>query len=148
MLGGVVHGCIAMLGYIGDTAVGTHPAHQPGFGADAFRVHRAIEMRRHRVSKPHFSHINFVAIAISFFSGTSIRAGGGVEEFGAAGPCPASTSARTAPNFRGPVKLSNSALLTTLTLDSAIASPAKAGFSMIPNHGYRTPAAIGIPSTL
>src|ERR1039457_5920884 len=100
------------------------------------------------VSKPHFSHFNFVAIAISFFSGTSIRAGGGVEEFGAAGPCPASTSARTAPNFRGPVTLSNSAVLTTLTPDSTIARPAKAGFSMIPNHGYRTPAAIGIPSTL
>src|SRR5208282_5661695 len=100
------------------------------------------------VSKPHFSHFNFVAIAISFFSGTSLRACGGVEELGGAAPGTASISARTARNFRGPVKLSSSALLTTLTLDSAIASPARAGFSMIPNHGYKTPAAIGIPSAL
>ncbi len=100
------------------------------------------------VSKPHLSHFNFVAVAVAFFSEVSIRARGGVEELVAAGPGPASISARTALNFRGPVKLSSSALLTTLTLDSAIASPAKAGFSMIPNHGYRAPAAIGIPSTL
>src|ERR1700691_1922382 len=98
-------------------------------------------------SAPHFSHFNFVATAVSPFSVVSFRAGGGVEQIGGA-PCPASTSVRTAANFRGPVRLSISALLTTLTLDSAIASPASAGFSMIPNEGYKTPAAIGIPRTL
>src|ERR1700722_10087424 len=99
------------------------------------------------ISAPHFSHFSFVATAISLSRLVLLCAFGGVEEFGGA-PCSTSISACIDASFRGPVILSSNALLTTLTLDSAIASPASAGFSIIPKNGYSAPAATGIPRTL
>src|ERR1700693_221230 len=99
------------------------------------------------ISAPHFSHCSLVATEISLSSGIWLRTCGGVEEFEGV-PCSTSISACIDANFRGPVKLSSNPLLTTLTLDSAIASPASAGFSIIPKNGYKAPAATGIPSAL
>src|ERR1700722_5083452 len=86
------------------------------------------------ISAPQFSHFNLVATAVSLSSAIWLRVFGGVEEFGGV-LYSTSISACIDANFRGPVILSNSALLTTLTLDSAIASPANAGFSIIPKTG-------------
>ena len=44
--------------------------------------------------------------------------------------------------------LNNSEFVTTLTEENAIAAAAIAGFNRIPVKGNRTPAAMGIPTTL
>jgi len=43
---------------------------------------------------------------------------------------------------------SRKALLTTLTLENAMAAPAMMGFKMIPVNGYNTPIATGMSTML